>query len=119
MVPPRDSLRRRPGLDAIDPRMRGAMAATPLPEVILYSRDGCHLCDDARAVVQSALEDRAARGRPAALLRDRDITSNEEWERQFFATIPVVEVRDRRLELATSPSKLRRFLDEALDGALV
>jgi hypothetical protein len=31
----------------------------------------------------------------------------------------VVEMSGRRLELATSPAKLRRFLDEALDGALV
>jgi hypothetical protein len=30
-----------------------------------------------------------------------------------------VELGERRLELATSPAKLRRFLDEALDGALV
>jgi hypothetical protein len=95
------------------------MSATPLPDVILYTRDGCHLCDETRALVQSLLEDRAARGRPAGLLRERDITANEEWERQFFATIPVVEVRGRRLELATSAGKLRRFLDEALDAALV
>jgi len=99
--------------------MQGAMAATPLPDVILYRRDGCHLCDEARAIVQSLLEDRAARGRSPALLRERDITTNEDWERQFFATIPVVEIRGRRLELATSPAKLRRFLDDALDGALV
>jgi len=95
------------------------MSATPLPDVILYTRDGCHLCDETRALVQSLLEDRAARGRPAGLLRERDIAANEEWERQFFATIPVVEVRGRRLELATSAGKLRRFLDEALDAALV
>ena len=95
------------------------MATSPLPDVILYSRDGCHLCDQARAIVQGLLEDRAARGRPAALLRERDITTDADWERQYFATIPVVEVRGRRLELATSPAKLRRFLDEALDGALV
>ncbi len=99
--------------------MQGAMAASPLPDVILYTRDGCHLCEDARAIVQGVLEDRAARGRPSGLLRERDITTNEEWERQFFATIPVVEIRGRRLELATSSARLRRFLDEALDGALV
>lgn len=99
--------------------MRSAMAAAPPSDVILYTRDGCHLCEEARAIVQGLLEDRAARGRSAGLLRERDITRNPEWERQFFATIPVVEVRGRRLELATSPARVRRFLDETLDGALV
>ena len=95
------------------------MTVPPLPELYLYTRTGCHLCDDARALVQSVLEDRAARGRRTAAIRERDIETNPEWERQFFATIPVVELGERRLELATSPAKLRRFLDEALDGALV
>ena len=99
--------------------MLNAMPTPPLPELFLYTRDGCHLCDDARAIVQSLLEDRAARGRRTAALRERDITANPDWERQFFASIPVVEISGRRLELATSPAKLRRFLDEALDGALV
>ena len=95
------------------------MTVPPLPELYLYTRVGCHLCDEARAIVQSLLEDRAARGRRTAAIRERDIETNPEWERQFFAAIPVVELRGRRLELATSPAKLRRFLDEALDGALV
>jgi glutaredoxin len=99
--------------------MQGAMTVPPLPELYLYTRAGCHLCDEARAMVQGLLEDRAAHGRRTAAIRERDIETHPEWERQFFATIPVVEVGGRRLELATSPAKLRRFLDEALDGALV
>ena len=94
------------------------MAASPLPELILYTRDGCHLCDEARAIVQGLLEDRAARGRRTAAIRERDITTNADWERAYFATIPVVEIDGRRLELATSPAKLRRFLDDALDRAI-
>ena len=99
--------------------MLSAMSTSPLPELFLYTREGCHLCDDARAVVQGVLEDRAARGRRTAALRERDITTDPEWERQLFAAIPVIEIGGRRLELATSPTKVRRFLDEALDGALV
>jgi hypothetical protein len=98
--------------------MQAAMA-TPLPDLILYTRDGCHLCAETRAIVQGLLEDRAARGRRSAALRERDIATDPEWERRFFATIPVVELAGRRLELATSPAKLRRFLDDALDGSLV
>jgi hypothetical protein len=87
--------------------------------LVLYTRDGCHLCDESRALVQGLLEDRAARALPIARLVERDITTNPEWERQFFDTIPVVEVRGRRLPLAISAGKLRAFLSETLDQALV
>ena len=95
------------------------MSTGPLPLLFLYTRDGCHLCADARAILQGVMEDRAAHGRRIAAIHERDITTNPEWERTFVATIPVVEIGDRRLELAVSPMKLRRFLDEALDAALV
>jgi hypothetical protein len=98
--------------------MLGAMS-TPLPDLVLYTRAGCDLCDETRALVQSLLEDRAARGRRTAAIRERDITTNPEWERAFFDRIPVLEVSGRRLELATSAAALRRFLDDALDGSLV
>jgi len=91
----------------------------PLPELVLYTRDGCHLCEETRAVVQGLLEDRAARGQRTAALHERDIAADPVWERRFFATIPVVEFGGHRLELATSPAKLRRFLDDVLDGSLV
>ena len=95
------------------------MAVTELPEIVLYTREGCHLCDEARAIVQGLLEDRAARGQRTAALRERDIATDAAWERRFFDRIPVVEIRGRRLELVTSPAKLRAFLADALDGSLV
>ena len=91
----------------------------PLPDLVLYTREGCHLCDESRALVQGLLEDRAARALPIAALVERDIATNADWERQFFDTIPVVELRGRRLPLATSAARLRTFLAEALDGSLV
>ncbi len=91
---------------------------TPLPDLVLYTRPGCHLCDETRAIVQGLLEDRAARGRRTAAIRERDISSDPAWEREFFASIPVLELDGRRLELATSFAKVRRFLDDALDGSL-
>ena len=93
--------------------------SNPLPELVLYTRDGCHLCAEARAIVQGLLEDRAARGQRIAALHERDIATDPAWERRFFATIPVVEFGERRLELATSPATVRRFLDDVLDGSLV
>jgi glutaredoxin-like protein DUF836 len=96
--------------------MPSDMAATPpLPDLILYARPGCHLCDDARAVLQGLLEDRAARSQPLATVRDVDITGDPDLERRFFDTIPVIELRGDRLELAISPARIRRFLAEHLD----
>lgn len=95
------------------------MAVTPLPELFLYTRSGCHLCDQARAIVQGLLEERAARGHRTAALRERDIATDPAWERRFFDRIPVLELNGRRLELVTSPTKVRQFLTDALDGSLV
>ncbi len=94
------------------------MAAAPLPDLILYTRPGCGLCDETRQVLQGLLEDRAARGARLAHLRERDIAAEPAVERDLFDRIPVVELFGRRLELATSASRLRRFLDDGLDGAL-
>jgi hypothetical protein len=81
-----------------------------LPDLILYSRPGCHLCDDARSLLEQLLAQRAADGRPAPRLVERDISTNGAWEREHFATIPVVELGDRRLELVTSVAKVRALL---------
>ena len=95
------------------------MTVPSLPELVLYTRDGCHLSDEARAIVQGQLEDRAARGQRTAALRERDIATDPDWERQFFDRIPVLEMAGQRLELVTSPTKVRRFLADALDATLV
>ncbi len=99
--------------------MPSEMAATPLPELILYTRAGCGLCDETRAMIQVLLEDRVKRGARIAHFRERDIAGDPAIERELFDRIPVVEIRGKRLELAVSATKLRRFLDDALDGALV
>ena len=93
-------------------------ATTPLPDLILYSRPGCHLCDDAREAIQGLLEDRAARSRPLARLREIDITTDPDLERRFFETIPVIELGGDRLELAVSPARIRRFLADRLDTVI-
>ena len=95
------------------------MTQSPVPVLFLYTRDGCHLCDETRALVQALLEERAARGRPSAVLREQDIASDPEWERRFTATVPVLQLRGRVLELATSPAAVRRFLEDTLEGSLV
>ena len=56
-----------------------------------------------------------AAGLPSPTLVERDIDTNEDWQRAFMTTIPVVELADRRLELATSPARIRRLLADVLD----
>jgi hypothetical protein len=83
---------------------------TPLPDLVLYGRPGCGLCDEAREMITALLGDRAARGLSAPTLREVDITADPALERAWFDRIPVVELGDRRLELVTSAAKLRRLL---------
>jgi hypothetical protein len=89
----------------------------PLPDLVLYGRPGCHLCEDALAALRLVLADRVRRGLSVPLVLERDIETDDAWLRRYALTIPVVTYRDRVLELATTPPKLRRFLEEALDGA--
>jgi glutaredoxin len=93
------------------------MADAPLPDLILYSRAGCHLCDEARDLLQALLSERAGAGLRTPTLTEVDIESDPELERHYFTTIPVVELGERRLELATSAAKLRRLLSDVLDGS--
>ena len=83
-------------------------------EIVLYTRPGCHLCHDTQAILTALLAERQAAGQPAASLVERDISLDPELERAWLTEIPVVEIGDRRLTLATSPSRLRRFVDDAL-----
>ena len=93
------------------------MADAPLPDLILYSRTGCHLCDEARELLQQLLDERGRSSLAIPTLTEIDIESDPDLERRFFSTIPVVELGDRRLELATSAAKLRRLLSDVLDGS--
>jgi Glutaredoxin-like domain (DUF836) len=88
----------------------------PSPAIVLYTKPGCGLCDEARTILEELIVERAAAGRPIAPLEERNILTNEAWERAFFLEIPVVEVGERRLTLATSAAKLRQLLTETLDG---
>jgi hypothetical protein len=95
--------------------MPSEMTATPLPLILLFTRPGCHLCAEARATLESLLQDRAARGQSIAIVQEVDITADPDVERRNFDIIPVVELGGRRLELAVSHGKLRRFLVDGLD----
>ncbi len=91
-------------------------SSAPLPDLVLYGRPGCHLCDEAHEALTALLDERRRNGRPAPSLQVRDIESDPAWQRDFSATIPVVELGDRRLELVTSVTRLRRLLTDVLDA---
>jgi hypothetical protein len=93
------------------------MADAPLPDLILYGRPGCGLCDEARALLRALLDERSSRGQTTPSLIEVDIESDAELERALFDRIPVVEFADRSLELAISAAKLRRLLSDVLDGS--
>jgi hypothetical protein len=92
------------------------MSLAPLPDLILYGRAGCGLCDETRTVVNGLLQARREAGLRTPTLVERDIETEPTWERAFFASIPVIELGGRRLELATSAAKVRRLLADVLDA---
>ena len=91
----------------------------PLPELRLYTLPGCHLCEEARDAIQSALEDRASRGRPVPTVVELDIEADPELHRKYLERIPVVEIDGRRLELLVTAGKVRRMLADVLDATTV
>ncbi len=91
------------------------MHDAPLPDLILYGRPDCRLCNEAREMVTALLSQRRSNGQPTPALVERDIDADEALQRAYFASIPVIELGDRRLELATSLAKVRRLLSDVLD----
>jgi hypothetical protein len=92
------------------------MLDAPFPDLILYGRPGCGLCDEAREVLTALLDARLRSGLKAPALVERNIDTNPVWEREFFTTIPVVELAGHRLELATSAARVQRLLNDVLDA---
>jgi hypothetical protein len=88
-------------------------AAAPLPDLVLWRVDGCHLCEDATALVEQLLEQRAAGGQATPRLLVRWIAEDPAVERELFEQVPVLEVDGRRLPLAIRLAAVRSFLDEA------
>jgi len=69
------------------------------PTLTLYSRPGCHLCDEARAALERV------RARTTFSLHEVNIESDDELHRRYLERIPVVAVGDEEL--------FEFFVDEA------
>jgi hypothetical protein len=69
--------------------------------VRLYARPGCHLCDEARAVIITEQE------RSEFVFEEVDVSVNDELELGYGIRIPVVEVDGRELaEIRLDASEL-------------
>ncbi len=76
-----------------------------MTRVTLYSRPGCHLCDDARAMLE-----RARAERPFAL-HEVDIESEDDLLRRYLERIPVIALDgEEAFELVVDESALRQRL---------
>lgn len=67
--------------------------------MIMYSRPGCHLCDEARQVIF------AERGRTSFGYEEIDVTGSDDLELEYGLRIPVVLVDGQeRFEILVDPA---------------
>jgi hypothetical protein len=85
-------------------------SVAPIPDLILYTRAGCGLCDEAREAIRLVIDDRIERNLAVPMVVERDIDADETLQRKLFDRIPVVELGGQRVELVVSVGKLRRLL---------
>jgi len=81
--------------------------------VVLYTREGCCLCDDARKILL-----RAHARRPSAfMLEERDIESDDALLRTYLERIPVVAIDGIvSFELVVNEAELDRRLGIVQSG---
>ncbi len=78
-----------------------------MTEVMLYGRDGCCLCDEAREVLQRV------RARQPFVLVERDIDGDDALLRAYLERIPVVAIDGvEAFELFVDESELERRLTD-------
>ena len=87
--------------------------ATPLPDLVLWRSDRCHLCEDTTALVEQLLEQRAAGGLGVPRLVVRRIAEDPAVERALFEQVPVLEIDGRQLPLAVRLGPIRAFLEDS------
>lgn len=82
-----------------------AELGAPPPRVLLYSKPGCHLCDDARAVVAAVCDD-LGEG-----FDEIDITTSPDLMDRYAEEIPVTFVDGRQHDYwRVDPDRLRAAL---------
>jgi glutaredoxin len=80
-----------------------------MPVVTLYGKPGCHLCDDARAVVERVREQRPFE------LEEVDVSLDPVLHSRYGERIPVVELDGEQLsEFFVDEESLRERLDRVI-----
>jgi glutaredoxin len=84
----------------------------PLPmdplEVTLYTRPGCHLCDEAKLQMAPLLDEFGAR------LREVNIDADPKLRELYNLDVPVIFLADRKIaKHRVDPAQFRRQLAEA------
>jgi glutaredoxin len=88
----------------VSPNARTELGEPP-PRVLLYGRPGCHLCDDARAVVEAICAELGES------YDEVDITTSPELASRFAEEIPVTFVDGRQHDFwRVDPQRLRAAL---------
>jgi len=77
-------------------------------EVTLYTRPGCHLCDEAKLQMAPLLAEFGAR------LREVNIDADPELRELYSLDVPVIFLADRKIaKHRVDPAQFRRQLAEA------
>jgi Glutaredoxin-like domain (DUF836). len=78
----------------------------PASRVLLLGKPGCHLCDDARAIVTEVLADF-----PGVTFEERSILDDPELLEKYVEEIPVLLLDDRVHTIwRVDPARLRKAL---------
>lgn len=85
------------------------MAVANVPRITLLGRPGCHLCDDARAIIERVA------GELGVGWEERDITASAEDMREYWDKIPVTQVDGVQIDFwRVSEARLRAALSQPL-----
>jgi len=100
---------------------------TQTPRLVLYSKPDCELCHGLKDKVDGILE--KAKWMPSPLtgaqLEVRDITTKEEWERQYGMVIPVLtvtlpgsitEIKVKRVPPKSAGDRVAKYILAAMES---
>lgn len=74
------------------------------PTITLFTKPGCHLCEDARALLQ------ALASRYPHRLQEVDIDGDAALHARYHLTIPVIRIGSVELEAPIEPQRLEAAL---------
>jgi glutaredoxin len=86
----------------------GRLAVSNPRDITLYTREGCHLCDEAEAAIVPLLSEFGAK------LREVDIDADPELRDRYTDDVPVVFLGSRMVaQHRVDPAQLRREFEKA------